>query len=66
MHLYMYMYVVHRVLLGSVKDDHRSLLEDLRAASSKRTPLNKVLDARKLTEQYRYIRNAHYEKVYEV
>ena len=43
-----------RVLLGSVKDDHRSLLEDLRAASSTRTPLNKVLDAHKLTEHYRW------------
>ena len=51
--IHMYAPLLYRVLLGSVKEDHRSLLEDLRAASSSRTPLNKVLDAHQLTEQYR-------------
>lgn len=43
----------YRVLLGSTKSDHQSLLSELRAASVAKTPLSKVLDARKLTEQYR-------------
>ena len=44
-----------RVLLGSTKSDHQSLLSELRAASVAKTPLSKVLDARKLTEQYRCV-----------
>lgn len=42
-----------RVLLGSSQEDHHSLLSALRAASEAKTPLCKVLDERKLTEQYR-------------
>lgn len=46
---------VHRVLLGSTQDDHHSLLSDLRAASVAKTPLSKILDARKMTEVYRLV-----------
>ena len=45
---------LYRVQLGSTQEDHHSLLSDLRAASVAKNPLKKVLDARNLTEQYRY------------
>ncbi len=46
-------FIVCRVLSGSTKSDHQSLVSELRAASVAKTPLSKVLDATKLTEQYR-------------
>ena len=44
---------LYRVLLGSSQEEHHSLLSALREASEAKTPLSKVLDDRKLTEQYR-------------
>ena len=43
----------HRLLLGTTRQDHRSFLHSLRAASVAKTPLSKVLDAKKRTEEYR-------------
>ena len=45
--------LTHRVLLGTTRHDHHSFLSALRAASVARTPLSKVLDSYKQTEEYR-------------
>ena len=48
-----YYSLTHRVLLGTTRQDHHSFLSALRAASVARTPLSKVLDSHKQTEEYR-------------
>ena len=42
-----------RVLMGTTRQDHHSFLSALRAARAARSPLSKVLDAHKQTEEYR-------------